>query len=372
MLLRGAVISLGSKTSMMMYDEMTKLFDEVDFLQLRDIEVTLNSKGSEVLYKGEPIKDYDCVYLMGSFRYSTVLASIAGTLKDKTYIPTHHSAYTIANDKFLTQLYLQMKGIPMPEAYIVATAESARKVLNRVSYPIIIKLPKGTHGKGVLFADSYAAAASMCDALVVMNQPFIIQDFVDTGGEDYRAIVAGDMIVGSMKRVAVKNEQRSNIHAGGSGQAVIMSPKAQRVALDAAKALGCDICAVDILENERGPTVLELNLSPGLQGITKATGENIAARIARELYKRSKSMKIKRQSQDYEGLKDFIAGKDILGEEKEKEKKQDAIQEVIGKIDLRAGRLLLPTYVSKLSGMKGGEDYFFKIRKDKLIIKRSS
>src|SRR3989338_11408985 len=112
MTLRAAIIALGSKTSLMILEEMQKLFDEVDFLQLRHVEVTLNSKGSEVLHHGEPIKDYDCIYLMGSFRYSTVLASIAGALHRKAcHIPTHHTAYTIANDKFLTQLYLQMKGI---------------------------------------------------------------------------------------------------------------------------------------------------------------------------------------------------------------------------------------------------------------------
>src|SRR3989344_1595923 len=219
MIMKAAIVALGSKTSLMIYEEMQKVFDEVDFLQLRDIEVTLSSNKFDVLYKGEKIKDYDCVYLMGSHRYSTVLASIAASLKDKTYIPTYHSAYTVANDKFLTQLYLQIKGVPMPDAYIVATSNAAKKVLGRVNYPIIIKLPKGTHGKGVLFADSYASASSMCDALVVMNQPFIIQDFVDTGGIDYRAIVAGDLIVGSMRRNAGKKETRANIHAGGKGEA---------------------------------------------------------------------------------------------------------------------------------------------------------
>ena len=110
-----------------------------------------------------------------------------------------------------------------------------------VHYPIILKFPQGTHGKGVMVADSYAAASSVLDALDSLNQPALIQEYVETNGIDYRAFVIGDKVVASMKRVAQKDEKRANVHAGGSAEAVVLDAKYKKIAVDTAKCLNLDI-----------------------------------------------------------------------------------------------------------------------------------
>jgi len=213
--MRAALISLGSKSSEWTAEAMRKHFDEVDELDLKDMEINISGKKSEVLYQGKPIINYDCIFAKGSFRYAPLLRSLTSLLKNKCYMPLSASSFTIGHDKLLTQLRLQKHNIPMPKTYLAATTYAAKQILEKVNYPIIMKFPQGTQGKGVLVADSYASASSMLDALTALNQPFLIQEFVDTGGTDVRAIVVGDKVVAAMKRKADIKEARANIHAGG-------------------------------------------------------------------------------------------------------------------------------------------------------------
>ncbi|MBW2987104.1 ATP-grasp domain-containing protein, partial [Candidatus Woesearchaeota archaeon] len=231
-IMKAAVISLNSESSRNIYEDMKKYFTEVDHLNLKDIEVILGNKDFEVFYRGKTLKNYDCIYARGSFRYASVLTSLTSALKESIYMPLKPHSFTIGHNKFLTQLHFQKKNIPMPEAYIAATSAAAKQILKKVNYPIIIKVPHGTHGKGVLYAESYASASSMCDALMVMNQPFIIQEYVETGGTDIRAIVAGDKVVASYKRKAEKSESRANFHAGGTGEPYYLDAVEQKIAID--------------------------------------------------------------------------------------------------------------------------------------------
>lgn len=285
---RAALISLGSKSSKMTLEAMQEYFAVVDEIDIRQIEVNISGHDAELLYKGEPLAEYDCVLAKGSFRFAPLLSSVTNLLQDSTAMPIAASAFTIVHDKLLTHLALQKHNIPMPRTYIVATTEAAKQVMKKMHFPIIMKFPQGTQGKGVVFADSYGSGSSILDALTALRQPFILQEFIETGGEDVRAFVVGDRVVAAMKRKADATEKRSNIHAGGIGEPFILDGVTERIAVKTAKALNASICGVDILIGPKGPVVVEANISPGLQGISAATGVDVADHIAKFLFQLTK------------------------------------------------------------------------------------
>src|SRR3989344_5314062 len=285
--MKSAVMSLGSKSSLMIMKAMKNYFDSVDNIDLRDVEVNLGGGKLDVMYEGRAVPQYSCIYARGSFRYSTLLRAVTRTLYRSSFMPIKAETFTLGHDKLLTHLALQHFSIPMPTTYLASSTRAAKKILNGVTYPIVLKFPHGTQGKGVMFAESYAAASSMLDALFALKQPFLIQEYIETGGVDVRAIVVGDRVVASMKRRAVRGEMRANIHAGGVGEPYILDEKTKRIAIETAVSIGAEICAVDILESAKGPLVIEANLSPGLQGITKATGVDVADKIAKYLFEKS-------------------------------------------------------------------------------------
>ena len=227
----------------MVFEEMSKLFDSVEMLDVREIEVNLSNE-LEILYKGEPMKKYDCIYAKGSFKYSQLLSAITSSLSKKCFMPIKANAFAIAHDKIYTQIDIQQNKIPMPTTYMAATLEAARKILKKINYPIIMKFPQGTQGKGVMYADSYASASSILDALQTLKQPFLIQEFVETGGVDIRLLVVGDKVVSAMKRIAEPGEERANIHAGGEGEAYLPDNYMKKIAVEAAQAIGADIWSV--------------------------------------------------------------------------------------------------------------------------------
>ena len=163
--MKAALISQGSTSSKWTLEAMKKYFDEVEDINLKEIEINLGAKKNPVLYKGEPLEHYDCIYVKGSFRYAPVLRSIVSTLPETTFTPISSDAFTLGHDKLLTHQKLQITNIPMPLTYIATTSEAARGVLAKVNYPIVFKFPQGTQGKGVMFADSFASASSILDAI---------------------------------------------------------------------------------------------------------------------------------------------------------------------------------------------------------------
>jgi len=356
MTIKAAVISLGSTSSKWTIKALKRYIRVVDDINLKDIEVTLSGK-LDILYKGKPLEEYDCVYAKGSFRYATLLRAISLIASQHAYVPIKPAAFTIAHDKLLTQFRLQQQGIPMPVTYLTATPEAAKKILEGMNYPIIMKFPQGTQGKGVMFADSFPSANSMLDALTALKQPFLIQEYVETGGSDIRAIVVGDKVVAAMKRKAETGEKRANIHAGGKGEPINLDIKTKNIAVRAAAAIGADICAVDILESAKGPVVIEANISPGLQGITGATKIDVADKIAKFLYKKTKEIsESKKKLATTEIMKDITTpavGKEILTH-----------------LDLRGERILLPDYVTKETKFSEKDEVVVKIKEGKLSIEK--
>lgn len=352
--LKAAIISLGSVSSQWISNELKKYFDKVDFLQLRKFEVTIDHKESQIFYDGEELGDYDCVYVRGSGKYAQLLRCISSILeqKERIYLPLKSSVFTIAHDKLLTNLYLQKAGVPMPCTYLVSNLETGKHMLKRIKYPIVLKFPEGTHGKGVMFAESYASASALVDAFTALKQPFLIQEFIDNDGSDYRAIVVGDEVVASMKRIAAKGENRSNVHAGGSCVPFDLPAKFKHSAIAAARAVNADIIAVDLMESGHGPVVLEVNSSPGLQGITAATGINVADKIAKFLAVKTINLK-KIDSKLLPNLKISNQSKHLSVN-----------------IKIRNGKIILPEFLTNATSFREDEELIFEVKKGKLIIER--
>ena len=356
--MKAAVISLGSVSSGWIRDALKKYFDSVDDLDINELEVALGGKDGQVLYKGKPLPKYDCIYARGSFRYAVLLRAITTLLNKNCYMPLRPASFTIGHDKILTHLKFQEHNVPQPTTFVATTAENGKKSVKNLTFPVIMKTPSGTHGKGVLIADSEESANSIIDALSMLRQPFLIQQYIDTDGRDYRCIVVGGEVIAAMRRVAAKGESRANIHSGGHGEKIELDEKTKKAAIAAAKSCGLDVCAVDILPSVKGPLVLEVNLSPGLQGITKATSINIADKIAKYLFEKSEIFSAR--DRDEATLKIF----EDLGLSGE------IAQQIITNLDFRASRILLPKIVTDISKFGEKDEVVLKVEKGKLVVEK--
>lgn len=360
--MRACIISLGSKSSKWTAASMKRYFSSVDEIDMREIEVILGKKEMQILYHGEPLKEYDCLYVKGSFRYAQLSNAITSSLWQKTYMPIKADAFTTGHNKFLTHIKLQEEGIPMPLTYLSATIKSAKKLLANISYPIIMKFPEGTQGKGVMVAESYAGASSMLDALSSLKQPFIIQEFIETGGKDIRAFVIGDHVAAAMERKAVEGEKRANIHAGGIGKQIELDIPTQKLAVRTAKALGCEICGVDLLMGAKGPVVVEINLSPGLQGITKATKIDLADKIASHLHANTGEFVKSREVKTGDVLTEI--GVDSAEKAPAKE------QEIITALSIKGNRLVLPEVVTNITDFDEKHEVVIRAKKGRVNIEK--
>ncbi len=351
---RAALLSLGSESSRWTLEAMRRYFATVDDINLKKIEINFSGKEAEVLYEGQPLKEYDCIYAKGSFRYAQLLQGLTSLLGGSCYMPVAASAFTVAHDKLLTQLALQQENIPMPRTYQAATVEAAKSILKQMNFPLIMKFPRGTGGKGVVFAESYASGSSILDAFTALNQPFILQEYIETGGTDIRAIVIGGKVVAAMERRAAVAEKRANVHSGGKVEATELDDRTKRIAVKVARAIKADICGVDILMGAKGPLVIEANISPGLQGITNATKIDVADLIARHLFARTKELRDgEHKQQASKVLKD--AG--LQGS-------------LITTLDFRGNRVLLPEVIVKQAGFTEDDDYELVVKHGSLTIKR--
>lgn len=186
-----------------------------------------------------------------------------------------------SRDKLRSLQIMARSGVGMPKTVFTNYSTEVRKIIESVGGPpLIVKLLEGTQGVGVVLAPTFKAAESIIQAFHSMKARVIVQEYIEEAkGEDIRAFVVDGKVVGAMKRKGVEGEFRSNIHRGGSGELIKLKKEERKAALIAAKAMGLSVAGVDMLQSERGPLVLEVNSSPGLEGIEKATGKNIAGRI---------------------------------------------------------------------------------------------
>lgn len=353
--MRLGIISLGGRSSKGVVEESKAFFSEVLEFNIKHVEVHVNSsRTSEVFHNGELIKDLDCLYIRGSHKYGLLQRAIAESFLNKCFMPLSPESFTYTHDKFLTMMRLQELKIPTPKGYVAATTEAARSILEQVHYPIIMKLPQGTQGKGVLFADSLSSARTIIDTLDVFNQPYLIQEYVDTNATDLRAIVIGDKVVAAMMRKAKGQERRANTHLGGEGTPVELDAYTEEVAVRAAQALGAGICGVDILEAEK-PYVIEGNVSPSLiGGISQSTKKNVAGMVAKYLADKTAEFLANRKKKQ--------VGEVIPNGSQS--------HEVVTNVNIKAGVMKLPQVVTTLGGFQDNDEVTLVIKKGKVIIKK--
>lgn len=183
-----------------------------------------------------------------------------------------------SRDKLRSLQLLSRHDIGIPPTAFARRREDIRAAIRKVGgAPVILKLLEGTQGMGVILAESVKSAESVLDAMSTLRQNILIQAYVaEAGGTDYRAIVVGGKVVAAMSRTALEGEFRSNVHRGATAAGVTLQPAFEKTAVHAAEVLGLNIAGVDMLPSKEGPMVLEVNSSPGLEGIERATGADVA------------------------------------------------------------------------------------------------
>ena len=358
--LKFALVSMTSDSSQMIIEEAKEYFEQVDLIDIRKVEISIDSQGTKVLYDGKELENYDCMYLKSSHRYAELMYGLTEIFQDTAFIPISSQAHLIAHNKFLTHLlYSQDNVLKMPNTYYAAKISETKNFLQTLNYPIILKFPSGTHGRGVIFTESEKSAKSMVDALDVFKQPLIVQDYIDISS-DIRVIVAGDKVVGAMRRIAKKGEVRANAHQGGDAEPYVVTPQVREMCLEASAKIGAKVCAVDIIESDYGPLILEVNTSPGFQKITEVTHKNVAKEIVDYLFTQTKKIK---ESKDKLQTRDVMGsiGVEEIGE-----------REFETEVKVRSGKIILPEFVNKMSKLRDEGSVRIKISKGKIEISDDS
>jgi len=188
------------------------------------------------------------------------------------------SAIEYAKNKLSCLQLLAKKGVPVPDTLMSRYPRDLDKMMKLVGGPpLILKLLRGTQGTGVIFAESKASVESMLETIWSLGEDIMIQRFIaESRGKDIRILVIDGKVRAAMRRIGAEGEFRSNIHRGGVGEAVTLTKTYERVAVRAAQAAGLDLAGVDVLESAEGPMVIEVNASPGFEGLEEATRQNVA------------------------------------------------------------------------------------------------
>ena len=199
----------------------------------------------------------------------------------RVYCVNESVAISRSRDKLRSLQLLSRKGIGLPVTVFAHRTSNAEEIVNLAGgAPVVIKLLEGTQGVGVILGETPKAAESIIQAFGGVNTNILVQEYIkEAKGEDIRCIVVGDKVVASMKRQGREGEFRSNLHRGGSAKAEKITPQERTTAIAAAKAMGLNVCGVDMLRSNHGPVVMEVNSSPGLEGVEQATGIDVAGRI---------------------------------------------------------------------------------------------
>src|SRR5690625_4108252 len=245
-------------------------------------DIVIEKGDPSIIHHGERIRGIDAVVPRIGPYVTIYGTSVSRQLEMmKTVTAVESQALVRSRDKLRSLQILARSGIGLPKSVFTNYAREVDKIIEGVGgAPLIVKLLEGTEGYGVVPAPPLKAAESIIEAFHSMKARIIVQEFIEeAGGADLRAFVVNGKVVGAMKRQGREGEFRSNLHQGGSGSLVKLTKQERSTALTAAKVMGLSIAGVDMVQSKRGPLVLEVNSSPGLEGIEKATGKDIAAKI---------------------------------------------------------------------------------------------
>lgn len=242
-------------------------------------------------HKGKAIKNLDAVIPRIRPSMAFFGTAILRQFEMLGVYPLNNSLAVLrARDKLRSLQILAKNNIPMPATGIANSPSSTEAIVKSLGgAPLIVKLVEGTEGNGVVLAETNSAAKSVISAFKQLHANVIAQEFIkESSGHDIRCFVIGNKVVASMQRIAKDGEYRANFHLGAEVKPIKITPEERLIACQTAKVMGMDVAGVDILRSNRGSLVLEVNSSPGLEGIEKATGKNIASLMVEHIEKNAK------------------------------------------------------------------------------------
>lgn len=247
-------------------------------------DLIIEKKKPQVYYKGKPLTDVDAVIpRIGASVTFYGTAVVRQFEMMKVFTATESQALVRSRDKLRSLQILARAGLGLPKTAFTNYSKDVKSIIKNVGgAPLVIKLLEGTQGVGVVLAENNNAAESVLEAFNGLKARVIVQEFIkEAGGADIRAFVVDGVVVGAMKRQGKEGEFRSNLHRGGTASLYELTEEEENAALKAAKVLGLGIAGVDMLQSKKGPLIMEVNSSPGLEGIEGATGKDIAKSIIR-------------------------------------------------------------------------------------------
>ena len=268
----------------------------VDIIDTLHCYMDITSSKPTVRYNGEELPKYDAVIPRIGASITFYGTSVVRQFEMMgTFVVNESVAISRSRDKLRSLQLLSRKGIGLPRTGFASKPDKVDDLIKNVGgAPVVIKLLEGTQGIGVVLAETKKAAESIIEAFMGLKANILVQEFIkEAGGADIRCFVVGGKVIAAMKRQGAEGEFRSNLHRGGSAQLIKLSPAERKTAVDAAKAMGLNMCGVDILQSNNGPVVMEVNSSPGLEGIEDATGKDVAKMIIEFIEKNAKPNKTK-------------------------------------------------------------------------------
>lgn len=247
-------------------------------------DLIIEKRKPVIIYKGKKLEHIDAVIpRIGASVTFYGTAVVRQFEMKKVFSAIESQALLRSRDKLRSLQILSRAGLGLPKTVFTNYSRNVKEIVQAAGgAPVVVKLLEGTQGLGVVLAETDNAAESVIDAFNGLKVRVIVQEFVkEANGADIRAFVVDGVVVGAMKRQAKKGEFRSNLHRGGTAEVIDLTEEEENAALKAARVMGLGICGVDMLQSNHGPLILEVNSSPGLEGIEKATGKNIAKSIIR-------------------------------------------------------------------------------------------
>lgn len=274
----------GNYSTKRLKEEALKRGHEVKVIKYRDCYASIEQSNPTVSYRGEDLGKYDAIIpRIASYMTKYGTAIVRQLEMQGVYTIASSLAINRSRDKLRSMQVLAKAGVGIPKTVFSRNSTDIDNLIEKLGgTPVIIKLARGTHGNGVVLAESKKAAKSVLQAFYLSNEDgtnILLQEFVEeSAGTDIRAFVVGSRVVASMKRQSLDDDFRSNLHKGGEGTVVKLTEEERKMAVKAARAMGLTVAGVDMMRSSRGPLILEVNASPGF-GIEQVTGRNVAAPI---------------------------------------------------------------------------------------------
>jgi len=273
---------------------------EVSVIDYLRCYMNITSSHPSVHFGGEALPHYDAIIPRIGAKRTFYGASIVRQFEAAgTFTINPSIAITRSRDKLRSQQLLSREGIGLPKTGFASSPSDIDHLIKIVGgAPLIIKLIEGTQGTGVVLAETKKAAQSVIQAMMGINANIIIQEYIkESQGADIRAFVVGDRVVAAMKRQAEPGEFRSNLHKGGEGRVVRITKEEREMVIRAVKIMGLKMAGVDFLRSDRGALVMEVNSSPGLEGIETVTNVDVAEQVIHFIEKHAKPISLKSRYQ---------------------------------------------------------------------------